>query len=286
MLAFLMTVGVGWAFHAAFAPQLDYAAVPSPANRPQFYQVTIKVRLASGAREELVTTAVAQRADRMCDNQARWCENNDWTFKLDGLKLTLLALAGDPVVGMQASATGIDEKGNRIWLPGPKVRWVWRTPPPKSTTTVLSPGPTGGGILGRAASGALAAAVTTVAAPELDFDALPDGKDRPQVYSIHVLPLLASGGYEDKPGCAFRLWGDKGTKEAMLLHCAERSSYNYDRQVSPSGLRVALLDYVRPADDGVVTRDRVVGLVVESNGPPPAVRWALRPEVRKLLKEK
>ena len=286
MVSSLLAVGIGCAFHAAFVPQLDYSFVPPPHARPPFYVNDAEVRLASGAVETFHRVSAPPTAEQICDAEAREFERGGWAIELNGLRLTLLDFKGDPVVGIRTQATGIDKEGNRVELRGPVVRWVRRTPPRPFVTTSLFPGPAGAGTLGRTAAHAFVAAVTTVAAPELDFGALPDGKDRPQVYSVWVLPLLASGDYEDKAGCALRIWANKHAKEVVLGQCARGMEHHYSLQYDATGLRMALLEYVWRGDDEALRRDRVVGLAVESNGPPPAIRWALRPEVRDALNRK
>jgi hypothetical protein len=59
----------------------------------------------------------------------------------------------------------------------------------------------------------------------------------------------------------------------------------YELRDEVGGIRVALWQHVETQDDGTVENDRVVGPTIESHGPPPCVRWVLRPEVRTLLKK-
>ncbi|MBY0459184.1 MAG: hypothetical protein K2V38_17755 [Gemmataceae bacterium] len=286
MLGLMLAVGVTAAPHAFFAPELDFSSVPAPADRPKFYRITIEALLASGQTEKTGFLTTDDPAGKLCEQAARWCENNDLRMRLDRLKLTLLDVEGDPIVGLKVSAVGTDEFGNSAPLAPPTLRWVRRPAPPKVTWTYLAAGPRGSGLLGRATAGAFAAAVTAVAAPELDFSSLPDGKDRPQVYSVFVYPRLASGDYREKPFHSFRVWGDDRPLVSMFNNCHHWGDYAYEMRTDVKRLRIALLDYVQPAEDGTPRRDRVVGLTIESNGPAPKVRWTLRPEVREMLDKK
>jgi hypothetical protein len=224
--------------------------------------------------------------ESICDEFARGLGRFGWAYKLEGLKLTLFDFADDPIVSIRVRVVGQDADRNPVFVPGLVCRWVPRVPP-KITRTHLTPVAAGGKPFARAAGGAFTAAIATVAAPEFDFATLPDDQKRPRIYYMRFHAQIASNrtiaGYS---GLCFCIDGHNGPREHIRGQCLIHLDNFYHYRTDALDLRVALFSYPVKDVDGTVKHDPVVGLVVESNGPPPALRWTFRPAVRELLKQK
>jgi len=289
MFAMLLAAGVWSAPSAALAPQLDFESIPAPPfPGPQFpnyrYGFDVYVRTASG-KEDVTGIGNAETRLKYCDGMVRLCVNKVWGYhRPDDLKLTLLDVQGDPIVGIRVETYAKDGKGNQLpVVPKLAVRWVPRVVP-KVTLLELAPAPSGGAPLARVASGLFVAAVAVVAAPELDCAALPDGKDRPRIYGIYVCSRLASGKRH-----WMALWGSNDPPACLKNDAAYwfGTCENFNIRTDPLTLRVGVLEHRELDKNGAVTKtDPVVGLYIESNGPPPALRWTWRPGIRDLFRGK
>ncbi len=209
--------------------------------------------------------------------------------------MTLFDVAGDSIVGFRVVVEKKDpEDQGAACRYAQTVRWVPRVLP-KIARVELQPAPRVGKPLARAACGALAATVASVAAPEFDFDTIPGVDKRPRVYYLRVYPRLASG-QDDGNYIGYVLLYDlpQGNdpddpdrrKEVLRKNYAYHADRWFDVLALPGNLRVAMLDYRCEVGDRNGQKDPVVGLTVETNGPVPGLRWTFRPEVRKLLKLK
>jgi hypothetical protein len=277
-----------------FAPQIDFSMQPPGPQRVKSCQVRFVARLASGKSENL-ERELGQRESPlgMCDEFARIGAIKFWTFHQDGTKLTLFDVEGDPIVDLQVVVEKSDPKDQGV-PPAALVQWVPRVVP-KIARAELQPAIRGGNPLALATSGAVTAAVTSVAVPEIDFDTIPDAEKRPRVYYLRFHTRLASGKYEENYIGRVDIYDvrqgkapddPERRKEVLRKNYAYHAETWFDVLAEPGNLRVAMLDYRCEEGERNGQKDPVVGLRVETNGPVPKVRWTLRPEVRKLLKMK
>lgn len=286
MVSSVLALGTACVFHAAFVLEIDFGSVPPPGQRPAALVYHLSLRLRSGHTIDFSEQAGTATADEMCDRGVEWC-CKVVAHRRDGRRLKVYELAdGDPVVGVvqsQALAAGLD--GKPVPFPGLVYRWVPRVSPPEPEHFVLTAGPRGGGLFGRAVAIAFAAAITVVVAPELDFEHMPAGDKRPRVYKLIVAPTLAPDLGRFGPAGSDIVVHHKKTI-GDLVDDVLGVTGNYDTWRDPLRPRVALLEYENKVAGEGTTRHRVIGLEIWSYGPRPAVRWTLRPEVRKLLQKK
>lgn len=277
MLAYLTAVGVWAVPPAALTPQFDFASLPPPGQRAKSFAIDIEVRLASGNVEEYGLGVGAATAQEACDDTARWFGAFGWGYHLDGLKLTLVDVRGDPVVGVTVRSKG--PVGGTDFVPQLAVNWVARTPP-KVTWTYLAPAGRGGPSLPRGLGSMFSGAVSAVAAPELDFAGLPDAGKGPRLSYIWLHTRLASGRWASR----HLDWQDGG-RGHLRAQAPRLLDTWYDLKCDPLGTKLGLLEFFHETGENgfKADGDRVVGLTVEANGPTPTIGWTLRPEARKLL---
>ena len=184
-----------------FAPQVEFSQPAPIEQRAKLCQVKFVATLASGKSSEDLGISVSRSdsAVEVCDGFARVCAILWATFHQDQSRLTLFDYEGDPIIGLKVVVVPTTPNDPGI-LPQVTVRWVPRVPP-RIARVELQPAPRGAAPLARVASGAFAAAVTTVAAPEIDFGTIPKADKWPRVYYIRFHTRLASGLFEeDYPG--------------------------------------------------------------------------------------